>query len=300
MRIDKALLVTLLMPTLAILGLVWLGSSGGGLSRVFVAASIAGTIGTLVDWMAVVMVFERKWWLPFSGVIPRNKEAICEDIAHLVETQWFTPTALAAHLEEVDLKPHLQAGLREVFLSKDVQRELRALLSRAAMERLDDPNTESYFSEQAGRALKQGLGRLPGPLSFLSRGAVELGLLDVLDLPGKAGRAVLESTRVALKGALDKGDLERVLREETERLIPVLVNPSTERAIKRAMVDVFTHSVKVGELVRRHLARMSSEDVRDMVASKAKTHLDWIRVNGAIGGFAMGALFESVRLVLAL
>jgi uncharacterized membrane-anchored protein YjiN (DUF445 family) len=296
MKIDKAVFVTFLMPILVCLGVVWLKSGGGSLARIFTAAAIAGTIGTLVDWMAVVMVFKRKWWIPFSGVIPRNKEAISDEIAEMVGKQWFTPTALAAHLEEVDLKPSLCGALREVLLSDEVQRGLRVHFTRTAVERLNGPETEAYAADQAGRALRRGVGRLPGPLALLGKGAVELGLLDVLDLPGKTGRAVLEATRAALKKAADEGELEKLFKDETAKLIPALVTPATERMVKRALVETFTKTVDVGEVVRCRLARLSPDDIRIMIEAKAKTHLDWIRVNGALGGFVLGAAVEVVRL----
>jgi len=297
-RNDKAVAVTCLMPALAGMGALWCASDGGVAARVFLSASIAGLIGTLVDWMAVEMVFARRWWIPFSGVIPRNKDAIVEAVASMVGSRWFTPTALAAYLEEMDLKAALEGGLREVLLSRDVQRDLRAHLVRGALGRLEASGAEAYAAEKAGEAIRRGLGRLPEPLASLGRGAVELGLMDVLDLPGKAGRAVLESTRVALRGAAEGGDLERLFREETERLIPVLVNPASERAIKKALVEIFAGHVDVGKLVRRNLSSLPAEAVRELVESKGRTHLEWIRVNGAIGGFVLGGLFEALRLSL--
>jgi hypothetical protein len=214
----------------------------------------------------------------------------------MVEKQWFTPAALSAHLENVDLKPHLVSALQEVFLSDEVQRGMRVHFIRSAMERLEGPETLGYACEQARRALHRGMESLPGPLAVLGRGAVELGLLEMLDLPCKAGRAVLESTRLALQDAAEGQDIGRILREETARLIPALVTPWTEKAVKNALVEVFSKTVNVGEVVRGHLAKLSADDIRRMVESKAKTHLEWIRVNGALGGFILGGTVELVRL----
>ena len=43
--------------------------------------SEAALIGGLCDYIALRMIFERKWYLPGSGVLPRNREKLINGIA---------------------------------------------------------------------------------------------------------------------------------------------------------------------------------------------------------------------------
>jgi uncharacterized membrane-anchored protein YjiN (DUF445 family) len=48
---------------------------------------------------------------------------------------------------------------------------------------------------------------------------------------------------------------------------------------------------EIAQMVRENLSRMSNEKIRYQIASKTRTHLDWIRVNGGVFGALLGCLF---------
>jgi uncharacterized membrane-anchored protein YjiN (DUF445 family) len=54
-------------------------------------AGEASLVGGLCDYIALKMLFERKWYLPNSGVLPRNRERIIQGIGKTVENEWLTP-----------------------------------------------------------------------------------------------------------------------------------------------------------------------------------------------------------------
>src|SRR6516225_1192766 len=63
----------------------------------------AALVGGLCDYIALKMIFERRWYLPNSGVLPRNREKLIDGIANTIETQWLTPKMIGDKLHQLDL-----------------------------------------------------------------------------------------------------------------------------------------------------------------------------------------------------
>ena len=60
--------------------------------------SEAALIGGLCDYIALRMIFERKWYLPGSGVLPRNRVKLIDGIANTIEKEWLTPQMIGERL----------------------------------------------------------------------------------------------------------------------------------------------------------------------------------------------------------
>src|SRR5271169_7062464 len=60
-------------------------------SEIAVSMAEAALIGGLCDYIALKMMFERRWYLPNSGVLPRNRVRIIQGIGNTVENEWLTP-----------------------------------------------------------------------------------------------------------------------------------------------------------------------------------------------------------------
>ena len=65
-------------------------------AEIVVAISEAALIGGLCDYIALRMIFERQWYLPGSGVLPRNREKLINGIAFTIEKEWLTPAMIGA------------------------------------------------------------------------------------------------------------------------------------------------------------------------------------------------------------
>jgi uncharacterized membrane-anchored protein YjiN (DUF445 family) len=63
----------------------------------------AALIGGLCDYIALKMIFEQRWYLPNSGVLPRNRLRLIEGIATTIENEWLTPEMIKQKLDEIDL-----------------------------------------------------------------------------------------------------------------------------------------------------------------------------------------------------
>lgn len=298
MMIDKVVSVTVIMPVLAAVALFWASNDVSVGSRILCAGAVAGTIGTLVDWMAVIMVFQRKWWIPFSGVIPRNKDALCAEIAQMVETEWFTPDAVRKHLEGVDLVGPLRESVEGFLLSDRAQARLENHLLGTAATKLEDPETAAYVEREVDGAFSRWFGQWPEPFRVIGFTNLGQGIVRGMELPAKVRDLVFSAAASALERTASTGSLRTALAVESRRLLNCLFTDDLEVDLRESLIAaIFTH-VRVGEVVKRNLDSLSSEAIRLMVERKAKTHLEWIRVNGAIGGFVLGTLMESLRIVV--
>src|ERR1700731_895278 len=59
--------------------------------EIIATISEAALIGGLCDYIALKMIFERKWYLPGSGVLPRNRIKLINGISSTIEKEWLTP-----------------------------------------------------------------------------------------------------------------------------------------------------------------------------------------------------------------
>src|SRR5579862_8989388 len=97
-------------------------------SEIAVSMAEAALVGGLCDYIALKMIFERRWYLPNSGVLPRNRERLIEGIATTIENEWLTPQMIGRKLSEMELVGRLGSFLEEV--------KLNDILGQAGVERL--------------------------------------------------------------------------------------------------------------------------------------------------------------------
>src|ERR1700748_3348889 len=59
--------------------------------------------GGLCDYIHLKMIFEKRWYLPNSGVLPRNRRRLIDGISATIENQWLTPKMVEDKLRQLDL-----------------------------------------------------------------------------------------------------------------------------------------------------------------------------------------------------
>src|SRR6266851_6453156 len=100
-------------------------------AEIAVSMAEAALIGGLCDYIALKMIFERRWYLPNSGVLPRNRAKLIEGIAATIENEWLTPHMIGRKLNEMDLVGRLGTFLEETKLDDLLgQQGLDQLLER--------------------------------------------------------------------------------------------------------------------------------------------------------------------------
>jgi len=85
-------------------------------SEIAVSMAEAALIGGLCDYIALKMIFERRWYLPNSGVLPRNRIKLIDGIADTIENQWLTPEMIGRKLSDMNLVGRLGTYLQELKL----------------------------------------------------------------------------------------------------------------------------------------------------------------------------------------
>jgi len=129
--------------------------------------SEAALIGGLCDYIALRMIFERKWYLPGSGVLPRNRVKLIDGIANTIEREWLTPAMIGDRLSRMNLVGRLGTALEEVDLAEFLaQPAFDRLLNRAAMY-FEAPEVVDRLETFLRKALPNSYRRVYGALNRL-------------------------------------------------------------------------------------------------------------------------------------
>lgn len=250
-------------------------------------AGEASLIGGLCDYIALKMLFERKWYLPNSGVLPRNRVRIIQGIGNAVENEWLTPDMIHRKLIEYDLVTkigHLleQVSLRDADLAFVEEQALRLA------EWLKRPEVVSRIAEELRKLLEVG------PLLRV----VERLLLD---FEGRLRGFARKLPDLIAKLSHDPQFLQ-YLEDEIHRLgVRLQTADSVERKHVLEWVEKLLNAAagasrgEISRLVVENLSRKTDEQIRVQIESKTRRHLEWIRVNGSLFGALFGLCAAFLR-----
>jgi uncharacterized membrane-anchored protein YjiN (DUF445 family) len=121
-------------------------------SEIAVSMAEAALIGGLCDYIALKMIFERRWYLPNSGVLPRNRAKLIDGIAATIENEWLTPQMIGRKLSDMDLVGRLGTYLQEM--------KLQDILGQAGLERIISQAIDYLDSPEKRERLERVLKRL--------------------------------------------------------------------------------------------------------------------------------------------
>jgi uncharacterized membrane-anchored protein YjiN (DUF445 family) len=259
-------------------------------SEIAVSMAEAALIGGLCDYIALKMIFERRWYLPNSGVLPRNRAKLVEGIAATIEKEWLTPEMIGDRLNRMDLVGRLGTYLQELNLNDVLgQAGLEQMISHA-IDYLDSPEKRERLERVLKRMLPKTVTRIYAVLNRL--GAESIGTRIAANLRKRLPelqndpelRATIESAIREFGGQLH--DPDSYARQFAQRLIDNLVRRTVEAS-----------RGQITQMVRENLARLSDDQIRIQIESKTRTHLDWIRVNGGLFGAFFGLIFALSRIL---
>ena len=260
-------------------------------AEISVSMAEAALIGGLCDYIALKMIFERRWYLPNSGVLPRNREKLIAGIAATIENEWLTPQMIGRKLHEMELVGRLGSFLEEVKLDH--------LLGEAGLERILNRAVE-YLESPEQRDVLESILRKALPKTFTRIYTVIRGL----------GAEVMTARIAAnLRRRLPElrrdpelvGTIESAIHEfghqlhDPESYSHQLARRMIDQVVRRA---VDASRGQISHMVRENLALLSDDQIRVQIESKTRTHLDWIRVNGGIFGALFGLLFALSRILM--
>jgi uncharacterized membrane-anchored protein YjiN (DUF445 family) len=259
-------------------------------SEIAVSMAEAALIGGLCDYIALKMIFERRWYLPNSGVLPRNRVKLIDGIAATIENEWLTPQMIGRKLNEMNLVGRLGTYLQELNLNDVLgQAGLEGILNQA-IDYLDSPEKRERLEKMLKRMLPKTVTRIYAVLNRL--GAESIGARIAANLRKRLPELQKDpELRATIESAIHEfgiqlHDPESYASQLAQRLIDNLV---------RRTVDASRGQIT--QMVRENLGQLSDDQIRIQIESKTRTHLDWIRVNGGIFGAFFGLLFALSRIL---
>jgi uncharacterized membrane protein YheB (UPF0754 family) len=234
---------------------------------------LGGFIGGITNKIAITMLFEKKWYLPGSGVLLAKHKEIIRSLARTVETHLVNSEMLQAEMKKL-LKPVNADKAGEIInhIIDEFRDDVRGYLaSREVHDEIRD-------------ALKTKLGFLG---SFLNVTRIkeydEMTDAIVGELHDRIGR--LRISKEMLQRILQKvGTLDDFLFKPNNEL--VLRHYHTEKSIAQLFFD----NLDIQGMVADKLATYAPSRVRDIIEENIRSHLLWLEVFGVL----LGALFAGV------
>jgi uncharacterized membrane-anchored protein YjiN (DUF445 family) len=251
----------------------------------------AALVGGLCDYIALKMIFEQRWYLPNSGVLPRNRQRLIDGISSTIETQWLTPKMIEDKLRKMKLVESLGRYLENVSLESIIDTTHLSAICESIARYVESPQLLEFLQERLQASAPRSI-----------RVANALGIITYDKLSERIGHEMRE----LVLGLPTNEDLIKALEERLHSLGEELqqrVSP-TRAAVDRIMDTLVEHAVtgtrgQIAAMVKENLESLSNEEIRRQIESRTRTHLDWIRVNGGIFGALFGALFGLLNYAVA-
>jgi uncharacterized membrane-anchored protein YjiN (DUF445 family) len=250
-------------------------------------AGEASLIGGLCDYIALKMLFERKWYLPNSGVLPRNRVRIIQAIGNTVENEWLTPDMIHRKLIEYDLVTRVGRWLEQVSLGDADLTFVEEQALRVA-EWLKRPEVVRRIAEELRRLLEIG------PLLRI----VERVLVNFEERLHKIAQTLPDTVAkfchdpdflVYLEGEIHRLGAQLQTADSTER-------EHVLRWVEQALnMSIGSLRGEIARVVVENLSRKTDQEIRDQIESRTRTHLEWIRVNGSLFGALFGLCAAGLR-----
>ncbi len=118
------------------------------------ATSEAALVGGLADWFAVTALFRQPLGLPvpYTAILPRNKDRIGEGLATFIERNFLSPDILRAKLRSIDPARLVADWLSMPANADAVTRRLVRMLPHL-INAIDDRDFRVFIGEALGRHL---------------------------------------------------------------------------------------------------------------------------------------------------
>jgi uncharacterized membrane-anchored protein YjiN (DUF445 family) len=259
-------------------------------SEILVSMAEAALIGGLCDYIALKMIFEQRWYLPNSGVLPRNRVRLIEGIATTIENEWLTPQMIERKLGEIDLVARLGTYLSEVKLNEVIGADGIDRLLNRAIDYLESLEESDHLDAILRKALPRTFARIYAVMNRFGAQSLNARIAANLRRRLPELRNDPELLKTVESAIHDFGDQLR----DPDSYVDGVASSMIDRLVKSA---VEASRGQIAHMVRENLARLSDEQIRVQIESKTRTHLDWIRVNGGVFGAVLGLLFAISRLI---
>jgi uncharacterized membrane protein YheB (UPF0754 family) len=234
---------------------------------------LGGFIGGVTNKIAIVMLFDRKWFLPGSGVLLKKHREIVDSLADTVES----------HLISTDM---IQEELRKILAPVKIESAERVLNRIVDEFRVDVRN--HLRSERTRQNIEVGLRTKLGFLGkFLNVTRIKEyeEMTDAIVVELDRQLSEFKITKAMLVKAIEKiGTLEDFLFKPHNELLES--HYDTDKSISQLLFE----KINIKAMVVDKLSEYRPSEVRDIIEKNIRDHLLWLEVFGVI----LGMLFSAV------
>jgi uncharacterized membrane protein YheB (UPF0754 family) len=244
---------------------------------------LGGFIGGITNKIAITMLFERKWYLPGSGVLLQKHREITASLARSVEKHLVNSETLQEEMKKL-LQP-VNAEKAEQIMNSVIDEFRGDIIAYLQSQTVHDEIRD---------ALKTKLGFL-GKFLNVTRikeydemaDAIVGELLQRIDQ--------LRVTREMVLRTIEKvGTLEDFLFKPNNEFI--LRHYKTDRSVAQLLFD----NIDIQAMVARKLETYAPSRVRDIIEENVRSHLLWLEVFGVLLGMVFSGGLYMVMQVLAI
>lgn len=234
---------------------------------------LGGFIGGITNKIAITMLFEKKWFLPGSGVLIKEHKKIIHSLARTVETHLVNSEMLQAEMRKL---------LRPVNIEKAEQ------IVNNIIDEFREDVREYLGSQDVHEEIR---GALKTKLGFLGR---FLNVTRIKEYDEMADTIVRELDERISRLKLTKPMIARTI-QKVGTLEDFLFKPGNELVMRhydtdRSLAQLFFDRIDIQGMVTEKLSSYEPSRIRDIIEENIRSHLVWLEVFGVL----LGMLFSGV------
>lgn len=241
---------------------------------------LGGLIGGVTNKIAITMLFERKWFLPGSGVLLKKQQEIIHSLANTVES----------HLINTEM---IQEELRKILKPIHIS-EAKDILNQVIDEFRDD--IRAYLNSQRTHeniqeSLKTKLGFLGKFLNVTRiKEYEEMADTIIAELDSRLIRFKI-SDSMMVKTIQKIGTIEDFLFKPDNDLLKKHFDT------KKSPAQLLFEKINIKKMVTEKLSDYKPDEVKNLIEDNIRDHLLWLEVFGVfLGMLFSGALITLLRL----
>jgi len=257
------------------IGMVWFGWPAW-----LQAICLAGFIGGFTDSVAIHMLFTRSRFLPGSGVLLNQRDAIIRSLADTMEAHILNPSLIEAKVQA---------------LAAEIDRERLARIANAVLDEIR-PDLVAYLNAPEQRAQITAAVRREG--GFWGDMAHALGVVTYDTVAERICAGLADHLRQA---TVDQSLIDRILASvgSIDDFLLRPGNPIVQRHYggDRSILQLIFAQLDAKQLVIERLSTYDATQIRDIIAANVREHLAWLQVFGVLLGMLLAAIVEVLVVV---